>query len=69
VFSLRGFHFLFLIVAIIAADLFGAWGVWNYRHSGDVLQLAAGVLSFLFGFALIGYALWLVRKLDQARIQ
>ena len=68
-FSLRGFHFFFLIVAIMAADMFGAWGVWSYRHSGDVAQLSVGVLSFVFGFALIGYALWLVRKLDRARIQ
>jgi hypothetical protein len=28
-----------------------------------------GVLSFLLGFGMIGYLIWLLRKLDSARIR
>jgi len=66
--SLRTLHLLFILVAIIAADMFGAWAVWDHSRSNDVLTLIVGVLSFVFGFALIGYGIWVVRKFDRAKI-
>lgn len=67
--TLRKFHLLFILVIFVAADLFGAWGVWTYSRTHQVASLAAGAMSFLFGFALAGYTLWLVYKLDRAKIE
>lgn len=67
--SLRTFHILFVMLIIIAADMFGAWAVWDYRHHHDSMVLTAGILSFAFSFGVIAYAIWLVRKLDRAHIE
>lgn len=69
VFSLRNFHFVFILIAIIAADMFGAWTVWSYGRTREPLTLVIGILSFLFGFALVAYLIWLVRKLNRAKIR
>ncbi len=66
--SLRWFHFLFILVAIVSADLFGAWAIWHHTQTQDMLALVAGVLSFVVSFGLIGYTILLVRKLDNAKI-
>jgi hypothetical protein len=66
--NLRMFHLLFILAAIVMADMFGAWAVWRHAQTGDGATLAAAVLSFLAGFALIGYTIWLVRKLDRAHV-
>lgn len=67
--TLRKVHLLFILVIFIASDLFGAWCVASYSRSNERLALVIGILSFLFGFALAGYTIWLVHKLDQARIR
>lgn len=54
---------------MIASDMFGAWAVWSYSHEHDPLLLIVGILSFLFGFALVVYLIWLVRKLDRAKVK
>ncbi|MAE67310.1 MAG: hypothetical protein CMJ18_23865 [Phycisphaeraceae bacterium] len=59
--SLRTFHLVFILAAIMLADMFGAWGVY---HGRPVL----GVGSFLGGFALIAYAIWFMRKLARTKI-
>ncbi len=69
VFSLRNFHFLFILIAIIAADMFGAWAVWSHSQTRELPTLVIGILSFLFGFALVVYLIWLVRKLNRAKIK
>ena len=68
-FSLKGFHFLFILIAFVTADMFGAWALWSHHQTPDPLKLVVGVFSFLFGFALVVYAIWLVRKLDRANIK
>jgi len=50
---------------LIALD---AWAVWKYSTDGSLGTLMIGILSFLIGFALIGYVFWLVRKLQKADI-
>ena len=67
--SLRTIHLGFILVAIVAADMFGAWGVWEHSQTGDNAALVCGILSFLVGFGLIGYGIWVVRKLDRTRIE
>lgn len=63
--SLRGFHQVFILIAIVATDMIGAWAIWKHALTGNPAMLVAGVLSFLAGFALIGYVIWVVRKLDR----
>ena len=67
-FSLRTFHLLFVIIVVIAADMFGAWAIWEHARAPSVGTLAAGIVSFAASFGLIGYAIWFVRKLDRAKI-
>ena len=49
--------------------MFGGWAVYQHNRTGDLLTLSVGVLSFLIGFAVIFYAIWLVRKLDKAHVE
>jgi hypothetical protein len=66
--SLRTFHLVFILLAIVGADLFGAWAVWNFAGTGDYLILILGVISVLGGFGLIWYAFRFVRKMNEQRI-
>ncbi|MCK6457021.1 MAG: hypothetical protein L6Q92_10890 [Phycisphaerae bacterium] len=66
--SLRSFHIFFLLVAIIAADGFGVWALRRYTTTHDPVTFVLGAVTLAGGFALIGYAFWLVRKLDRANI-
>jgi len=67
--SLRNFHFVFILIVIVVADMFGAWAVWKYSQTQEMTTLVLGILSFIAGFALIGYAIWLVRKLEREKIE
>jgi len=67
--SLKSFHVVFILLAIIITDMFGAWGVWQYSQTDDTAALVWGIVSFAAGFLLIVYAVWFVRKLDRARIE
>ena len=66
--SLRSFHLLFILIAIVGADLFGVWTVWDWAHGGDALVLVLGVVALLGGLGLLVYAVKLVRALDRAHI-
>jgi len=66
--SLRTFHLFFILAAIVVADLFGAWTIWYYPQLGDNLILALGIVTILASFALMVYAVKLVKRLDAADI-
>lgn len=66
--SLRTFHLFFILTAIVVADLFGAWTIWYYPQLQDNLILALGIVTILASFALMVYAVKLVRRLDEADI-
>ncbi len=66
--SLRNFHALFILIAMVLVDMFGAWAIWDHAQSHNKLVLAVGIVSFLIGFGLAGYAIWFVRKLDRANV-
>ncbi len=66
--SLRSFHLTFILLAIVGADLFGAWAVWYYVQQKDAMILTLGIVSLLGGLGLIVYAIKLVRQLDRAHI-
>ncbi len=66
--SLRGFHMLFLLFAIMGADLFGGWAIHEYVNSGGAIHLVLGIGCLLGGLGLALYALQIVLKLDAAHI-
>jgi hypothetical protein len=61
--SLKAFHVFFIIVSVLCALGFGAWGIgdWMRTHRPGVLVLA--VLGFVAAGALVWYGLWFLRKL------
>lgn len=67
--SLKKVHFVFMLFAVVVTDMFGAWAVWKHTQTGDNMALAIGILSFLVGFALIVYVIYLVRKLERSKIE
>ena len=66
--SLRTVHLAFILLAIVGADLFGAWAVRDYIHNEDPAILSAGIVSLLGGLGLIVYAFRLVKGWDRANI-
>ena len=65
--SLKTFHLVFIIAAIICADMFGAWAIWH-RAELDGMTVALGVATLIGGLALTAYALYFVRKLEREKL-
>lgn len=66
--SLRTFHLVFIIASIVMADMFGAWAIWHYPQTRDLLTLWLGILTLAGGLVLTVYAVLFVRRLDRAEI-
>lgn len=66
--SLRFFHLVFIVAAIIAFDMFGAWAIWSHPLTGSGLNLALGVMALIAGLALTVYALWFARKTETEQL-
>lgn len=65
--GLKTFHLVFIIIAIIAADMFGAWAIWH-RATLDGLTVGLGVFTLLGGLALTVYAFYFVRKAEREKL-
>ena len=65
--SLKTFHLVFIIIAIIVADMFGAWAIWH-RADLDALTVGFGAATLVGGLALTAYALFFVRKLEREEL-
>jgi Zn-dependent protease with chaperone function len=65
--SLKTFHLVFIIFAIIVADMFGAWAIWH-RATLDGMTVALGIATLLGGLALTGYAFYFVRKMEREKL-
>lgn len=66
--SLRTFHLVFILIAIVAGDMFGAWTIYYYPQLNDNTLLALGLITILGSFGLIFYAMKLIEKLNKANI-
>lgn len=66
--SLKAFHVVFIVASILLSFLVGAWGVREFQLDGSGVSLAIGVLFYVSGFALVGYALKFVRKVRELGI-
>lgn len=67
--SLRSFHVIFIVAAMLAADLFGVWSLVEYGRSHSTAILAMGLISLAGGLGLLAYGVWFLHKMDRARIQ
>ena len=65
--SLKTFHLVFIIIAIIAADMFGAWAIYH-RATLPGLTVALGILTLIGGLALTVYAFYFVRKAEREKL-
>lgn len=61
--SLKAFHLLFVAAAAALAFGFGAWGIDAYASRGEGGSLVLGILSLLFGIALVVYGFRVRTKL------
>ena len=67
--SLKTFHFVFILAAIMITDLFGAWAVHEHGRTKDATTLVWGIVSFAIGFGVIVYAIWVVRTFDKTKLE
>ena len=61
--SLRVVHIVFIVASTITAFGFGAWGIVEYRVSGEIADLALAIGSIAGGIALIWYGNKFFKKL------
>jgi len=66
--SLKTFHLVFILIAMMAADLFGGWAIHEHAVTHQTSMLVWGGLSFVIGLALAAYALWIVHTLERAHV-
>jgi hypothetical protein len=67
--SLKVFHLVFILLAIMGADLFGGWAVHEYRGSGSLSILLLGIGCMIGGLGLAAYVIHFVRMMDRLRVQ
>ena len=61
--SLKGFHIVFIFLAVLVSLLFGAWALGtDAGRSAGVLVMWSGISSGILGVALAGYGVWFVKK-------
>ena len=68
-FSLRTFHLLFILFAIMGADLFAGWAVHEYRVNGNLAMLWLGIACLAGGLGLAAYVTRFVRMLDRMHVR
>jgi hypothetical protein len=61
--SLKAFHLIFLISAVILTLGFGAYSIINYMNGSSFAFLAMGIFSSILGVALCVYGRFFLRKL------
>jgi len=60
--SLKVFHLIFISISTILAFGFGWWALRFYSVEAKPLYLILGILSFIFGVALIVYEIIFIKK-------
>jgi ABC-type amino acid transport system permease subunit len=62
--SLKAFHLIFIIAAILLAFGFAAWSMMNYfSATGRRMDMVWGVASAIVGVGLIVYEIYFLKKL------
>ncbi len=65
--SLKAFHIVFIISAVLMDLGFGILSFKNYIAESSSTYLVLGLLSFVFGIALIGYGVWFLQELKKLK--
>jgi hypothetical protein len=66
--SLRAFHIVFIVASILLAFMVGVWALRDAAlHDGEHRLL--GIVSLLFGVALLGYGAWFIQKVRQPDVE
>ncbi len=66
--TLRTFHLIFILLVIMAAEMFAVREIWFYRHTQELESLLLGILSLAGGLGLCVYAFLFVRRMDRAGV-
>ena len=63
--SLRIFHLVFIVACFGLSVFVALWGFreWHLTHNGGALMLS--IVFLLFGAALVGYGMYVVKKLKE----
>ena len=61
--SLKAFHIFFIVVSIALCVGLGIWTTQDFARSGNWVNLALGVGSFIGSILLACYGVWFLRKL------
>ena len=61
--SLKAFHIVFIVASILLAFGFAAWAFANCGEEGRGGLLAYGIGASAAGAALVGYAIYVLKKL------
>jgi predicted transporter len=67
--SLRTVHLVFILAAIVVAEMFGAWSIFHYPETADRLSLGLGIFTLIAGLALCVYAYHFVKRMDAKGIR
>ncbi len=67
--SLKAFHVFFIVVSILFAFGFGAWGLRAHGAGRDGGIFALAVFSLVAGAGLVVYLVTFVRKLRNPRLR
>lgn len=60
--SLKHFHIVFIVIAVLCCLGFGAWALISDEGSSSGTIRATGWLSLVLGTGLAGYGAWFYRK-------
>jgi len=60
--SLKGFHILFIVLAILATAGFAAWTMLASKEVVTELLHWAGIVSAVISAALVVYGFWFLKK-------
>jgi hypothetical protein len=60
--SLKGFHLIFITLAVLCAFGFYGWTVWQAEAAVKLGVVGLGSGSGVVGVALLGYGLWFVLR-------
>ena len=61
--SLKAFHIFFILASTALCLGLGVWATQDFARSGNWVQLALGVGSFIGSILLVCYGVWFLRKL------
>ncbi len=61
--SLRDFHIIFIISAILLSMGFGFWAIEQYQFFRGLTYIITSIFSFLFSLMLIVYEINFIKKI------